>query len=85
MNDKLYCRSCKAPYRFVVMASGKSMPVDWNPVVIVEGEGHNKYVTAQGRVTTGRPRQKGGALSGLRRVFTPHWATCPNADQHRKR
>ena len=74
------CKSCHRQIFWAVTIHGKSTPMDpehrcdggW----VIEGE------TDQGapRVRAFEPITDGDAPR-----FTPHWATCPNADQHRKR
>jgi hypothetical protein len=70
------CKSCGAPIRWVKTATGKAMPLDANPtpkgnVIIVKGVA-----------------QIGGdhpdLLPGEALRFTSHFATCPNASQHRR-
>ena len=84
MDDRNYCKTCNAPIAFVAMASGLSMPVNYQPVVIVQGEGKGAYVTKDGHVIRGRPRREGEGLSGLRRVYISHFSDCPDAAKHRK-
>jgi hypothetical protein len=70
------CKSCGAPIRWVKMAgSGKSMPLDDVP-------------SAEGTVSV--ERGVGHVLSGLAIVaydgplFVSHFATCPQANEHRR-
>lgn len=71
------CRSCKAPIRWVVMAaSNKSMPLDYDPspagtVRIDMGSGFGLVVRAS-------------AVTPDETLYTSHFATCPNAGQHRR-
>ena len=74
------CKSCRARIWWAVSIKGKSMPMDPDPSAdaawVIEGQTEN-----------GAPkiRQVDPLLDGAAPRFTPHWATCPNADQHRKR
>jgi hypothetical protein len=75
--DLANCKSCGAPIRWIRMTSNKMMPIDAQPspagtVEIVDGYG---YV-----VKTKEP----SLLPGEER-YTSHFATCPNAAQHRQR
>lgn len=81
------CRSCNAEIKWIKMESGKSMPVDASGISYSEtfhpgAKGNNvlTLVTERGTI--------------VRTVFDPagdkigymsHFATCPNANQHRKR
>lgn len=59
------CSSCGAEILWVTMPSGKSMPVDIIPTMVVVLSSDNKRGT-------------------MRRGHISHFATCPNAGQHRK-
>lgn len=65
------CRSCNAEIIWAVTATGKRMPVDAAPSA--NGNIHLEGTTA---IVLDEP------VDGAR---TSHFATCPNADQHRKR
>lgn len=69
------CRSCHAEIVWTfTAASGKRMPLDPIPTpggnVIIDAQGCSVVLSITDTATPG-PR------------FTPHWATCPTADQHR--
>lgn len=69
------CRSCGASIFWAMTESGKSMPIDQRPDPngnIVLDENNVAAVMA--------PAEARG-----RRRFTSHFATCPNANQHRRR
>ena len=59
------------------------MPVNCEPKMYWERKGaKDKVVTLKGKVVScdfeGDPQDASGC------GYIPHWATCPNADQHRK-
>lgn len=60
------CRSCGAAIRWIVMVSGKRMPVDAKPAKLI--------------VLDDMPEPRGAVVD----CWTSHFATCPNAAQHRK-
>lgn len=68
------CRSCGAPIVWCVTPAGNRMPVDADPSprgnLVLEGE--LARVVPAPDLLDRRPRH------------TSHFATCPNADQHRK-
>lgn len=72
------CRSCKAPVLWTRTAAGKAMPLDPEPnpagnVVLVKGVA----------VVLGKRAAEGvAAVEGTR--YMPHWATCPNAKEHKR-
>ena len=59
------------------------MPVDAEKQFFYAGDGNDLFVTSGGAVIHGRkvPFQDGAARIG----YILHFATCPNADQHRRR
>lgn len=79
------CKSCGAEIIWITMRSGKSMPCDAKPITYratVPGgpERTLTLVRPDGRIATGvfdpDADEKG---------YTSHFATCPNANQHRRR
>lgn len=69
------CSSCKARILWVKTAKGRDMPLDEAPnlegtMTIIDG----RAVTQSDNLFE---------LEMLR--YMPHWATCPHADQHRKK
>ena len=81
------CKSCGAEIRWIKMRSGKSMPC--NPVGIhyrrqVHGDKRCllTLVTHDGNVVVGQACEESESeFVG----YVSHFATCPNADRHRKR
>lgn len=78
------CRSCGAEIRWIKTFSGKQMPVDAEPVrFFPDGEGRDMFVMKHGAVVSGT---RAGIDDDHTYVgFISHFATCPNADKHRKR
>lgn len=78
------CKSCGAEIIWITMKSGKKMPCDAKPITyrtLVPGtKGGLTLVTPDGRVASG-VFDPGSDQVG----YTSHFATCPNAAQHRKR
>lgn len=82
---RLYtCRSCGAPIIFIVSLHGRSIPCDAQQVVYWQkAGGSKKIVTPNGEVVSceleGDPQEATGI------GYVSHFATCPNADRHRRR
>lgn len=76
------CKKCGAEVRFIRMKSGKYMPVDAERKPYREG-GHEVFITDGGE------KVRGGTPFGNEPVdgygYTPHWATCPYADDFRRK
>lgn len=83
------CRSCGAPIVWIKMyGSGKKMPVNEEPVLVLMSGGTDKFVRADGVVITGC--RVGEAYDdypddNVVEAYVSHFATCPQADQHRRR
>lgn len=78
---KLTCRSCGAPIIFIISTKGHRIPCDAEPVKFdYELGGPDKVVTQNGEVLPGRISEN-GAETG----YISHFATCPNANAHRRR
>ena len=79
------CRSCGAEIIWIKMnGTGKAMPVDAAPIsyseVLLPGEKNAlTLVTGSGMIVRTR-FDPGGDKIG----YTSHFATCPNANAHRK-
>jgi hypothetical protein len=75
------CRSCGVPLLWVLTEKGKRMPLDIEPddakgtfvKLRVEENGDKvvQFVKESDRPGTARP------------LYTSHFVTCPNADEHR--
>lgn len=74
------CKGCGAEIDWVRMKSGKSMPVDPEPVFVAEG-GNQVFITDEGDTITGTATE-----SKTEEVaFVPHWATCPTYKQFKRK
>lgn len=80
------CRSCGRQILWIRTTAGKNMPVDTAYVDYVlpkEGEkAAEKIVTPNGEVVSAN-RATGEERDGF--GYISHFATCPNAAQHRRR
>lgn len=75
------CKSCGAEIMWIQTVNGKPMPCDPKPIPFVEDKtGSLTLVTKDGRVV----RAKADASSD-EFGYVSHFATCPNANQHRKK
>lgn len=78
------CRSCGAEIVWMQMKSGGHMPCD-PPLVPfwAKFRAKGKVVTLTGDVVSCEFEGSPDDLTDVGRI--PHWATCPNAAQHRRR
>lgn len=79
------CRGCGAEINWVRMRSGRVIPVDPEPVFVVEGSGKDVIVTEDGGIANGVQCPGGAVPPGKRRGWRSHFASCPMADQFRRR
>lgn len=77
------CKSCGARIVWIQTHSGKWMPADEGIIPYKQSEtGKNVVITDKGDVIH-CDFEFEGLPTGLARI--PHFATCPNADKHRKK
>lgn len=84
MSDYGKCRSCGKRIRWIKMRSGKSMPVD--DIIInyrLDPQGKERIVTPGGDVVACVTDVNSDEASGF--GYISHFATCPNANRHRRR
>lgn len=79
------CRGCGAEIDWIRTRAGKMMPVDEEPVMVIEGEGRDLFVTDEGDTITGRKAAPQEENRELPVAFVPHWAMCPAAGDFRRR
>ena len=78
------CRSCGAEIIWIKTAGRKAMPC--NPEQVAywqEKKGSEKIVTPNGEVVSAELSGIPGKQTGI--GYISHFATCPNADKHRRR
>lgn len=83
MYNEGQCRSCGKRIRFIRMKSGKSMPVDDTILNYkVDPKGKERIVTPGGDVVACVTGVSADEATGF--GYISHFATCPNANRHRK-
>lgn len=78
------CHGCGRSIDWISTTAGRNMPVDPEPVFVVEGGGKDRFVTDEGEVITGRVARPEEENPALPVAFVPHWKTCPNAGDFRR-
>ncbi len=77
------CRSCGAQIKFIQSAkSGKWLPCDIEQVDLYDLDQGDCIVNVCGEIIKADGKLELGKES---LGYVPHWATCPNAEQFRKR
>jgi len=77
------CRKCGAPIIWLKTPKGKWMPADEGLVAYQQDQEGSDYVVTQDGELVRCYLEFDGKPTGMARI--PHWATCPNADDFRKR
>lgn len=78
------CRGCGKLIDWIRTNGGKKMPVDMDPVPFVaDRNGTEFFVRRDGSVTAGRRAE--GKDTRAETGYTSHFATCPKADDFRKK
>ena len=75
------CRSCQGSIEWATMPTGRLMPIDALP----DPSGNLAVKRDERRELRGRVVTDAEPLRGDEKPATSHFATCPNADQHRRR
>ena len=80
------CRSCGAPIVWITTKNGKAMPCDAKPRNYLAGS-KDVFITEDGKTVLGTLPEP-GMMQPQGYVgwgYVPHYATCPHADEHRKK
>lgn len=77
------CKTCNASIIWIEMASGKKMPCDAAAVTYWQNsKGKSTIITPNGE--TVKADLSGDLSKATGWGYIPHWATCPQANTHRK-
>lgn len=79
------CKACGTLIEWVRTPAGRYMPVDPEPVLVIEGGGTDRFVTDEGAVLLGRLARPEERRLDTPAVFVPHWKTCIGAGRFRRR
>lgn len=79
------CKACGAEIIWIRLTSGKMHPCDAEEVFYKVGAGPDRIVTRDGRVVPGTIVTDITNNKTLARGYSSHFATCPFADDLRKR
>lgn len=76
-----FCKYCGNEIDWIQTKDGKHMPVEPNPVFIIEGEGTERFYTEEEGVLIGRLAREEEVQTIEQKINTPvgyipHWKTC---------
>ncbi len=84
------CKGCGRQIDWIRTAAGKLMPIDPEPVFVIEGDGKDLFFTDEGGTLKGREARPDEVATREAKLeaavgFVPHWKTCPIAADFRRR
>lgn len=79
------CRDCGAEIDWVRTEEGRYIPVDPEPVFVIEGGGQDQFIEDEGGTITGRIARPEEERRDLPVAYVPHWRTCQNAAGFRRK
>lgn len=71
------CKFCGAEIDWITNLEGKPVPVDPDPVCVIEDGGLEEFMDDMGATVTGRQAEPEEERRDLAVAFVPHWRTCP--------
>ena len=76
------CRDCGAEIDWVRTEEGRYIPVDPEPVFVIEGEGDERFYDEELGVIIGHPARPEEVQTREAKIntplgYVPHWRTCP--------
>lgn len=77
------CKSCGAKIMFVRTFGDRWIPVNVHPIEFYPDEGKELFVTSNGAVVHGTKAKEDADHTHV--GYISHFATCPYADQHRRK
>lgn len=76
------CKYCGAAVEWIRTPEGRTIPVDQDPVFVVEGDGTERfYLEDMAEPITGRVAAPEEEHAGMEVAFVPHFRTCNRADK----
>lgn len=78
-----FCKYCGAPIDWIRTPDETMVPVDEEPVFVIEGEGRDLFFESEGEPITGRLAAPSEERRGLPVGFVPHRRTCRSNQNER--
>ena len=70
------CRRCGREIEWAQGENGRFIPLDLEPVFVIEGGGNDQFYTDENAVIGGRAARPEEESPELPVAFIPHWKTC---------
>ena len=75
------CKFCGQEIDWITSLEGKQVPVDPDPVFVIEDGSPDTFLDDMGATITGRQAKPEEEHRDLPVAFVPHRRTCPGADK----
>lgn len=75
------CKFCGQEIDWITSLEGKPVPVDPDPVFVIEDGGPDTFLDDMGAIITGRRARTGEERRDLPVAFVPHRRTCQRVDE----
>ena len=75
------CKFCGQEIDWITSLEGKRVPVDPDPVFVIEGDGPEMFLDDMGATMTRRQARRSEECGDLPVAFVPHRRTCPWTDK----
>ena len=84
------CKNCGREIDWLCTAEGHYIPVDPEPVFLIEGDGDERFYDEEEGELTGRPARPDEVQTREDKIntplgFVPHWRTCPCRGDYRRK
>ncbi|NBH78145.1 hypothetical protein D3Z52_08155 [Clostridiaceae bacterium] len=84
------CKYCGREIDWMQTAEGRYIPVDLEPVFVIEGDGDECFYAEEEGMLTGRPARLEEVQTREAKIntplgFVPHWRTCPCRGDYRRK
>ena len=84
------CKDCGREIDWMQTREGRYIPVDPEPVFVIEGDGGERFYAEEEGVITGRPATAEEVHTKEAKIntplgFVPHWQTCPCRGEFRQK
>jgi len=70
------CRRCGREIEWLRLENGREIPVDPEPVFVIEDDGCERFCQEEGPDVVGRIARPEEESPELSVAFVPHWKTC---------
>lgn len=78
------CKACGTLIDWVQDPEGNWIPLDPEPVLVIENGGTDRFITDEGQTITGRRARLEERSIHTPAAYVPHWRTCIGRGRFRR-